>query len=503
MRTLNFFREKADELLTRKIRLISYLVAGIFLCLLFSNCEDEIDLTGCDIDYPDPVISFDTIDAEGRVYIPVTNWADYPDEWFEEAPDLPACGLNTNAARAWVEIYNAETDAYIYGFCALGDNEDLQDIWFLPGEEVDSVYIIIHDRECDKKYKSNIISFGECADLPDPVISYDYTDASGRVYIPVTNWADFPDEIFIAAPDLPACGLNTNSSRAWVDIYDADTDTKIYGFCALGDNEDLQDIWFLPDEPNGNVYIIINDRKCEKTYKSNTIAYGECAETYPDPVIEYESTDGDGRVYIPVSNWADFADELFEAAPDLPACGTNTNSSRAWVDIYDADTDTRLYGFCALGDNEGLQNIWFLPAEPNGNVYITITDRLCDKTYTSNTIAYGECAETYPDPVIEYESTDGDGRVYIPVTNWADYPDHMFREAPELPACGTNTNSSRTWVHIYNADTDAYIYGFCALGDNENLEGIWFMPPAGDPPVYIIMKDRACDEEYKSNTITY
>ncbi len=463
--------------------------------------SNTISFDGCS-DLATPVIEFDHKDAEGRVYIPVTNWEDYPDEIFAAAPDLPACGQNANSSRTWVDIYDALTDTRIYGFCALSQNEDLQDIWVLPGEDVDSIYIIINDRKCGKTYQSNTISFNGCSDLATPVIEFDHKDAEGRVYIPVTNWEDYPDEIFAAAPDLPACGQNANSSRTWVDIYDAYTDTKIYGFCALGDNEELQDIWVLPGEDVDSVYIIINDRRCGKTYQSNTVPFYSCSDL-ATPEITFDNIDVDGRVYIPVTNWEDYPDEIFEAAPDLPACGQNTNSSRTWVDIYDADTDTRIYGFCALGDNEDLQGIWFSPGNTEGNVYIIINDRRCEKTYKSNTIAYGECVNTHPNPVIEYDHTDGDGRVYIPVTNWADYPNRMFREAPELPACGLNTSASRTWVDIYNADTDARIYGFCALGQNSNLQGIWFMPPAGNPPVYIIMHDRTCDTDYKSNTISY
>lgn len=113
------------------------------------------------------------------------------------------------------------------------------------------------------------------------------------------------------------------------------------------------------------------------------------------------------------------------------------------------------------------------------------------------------CAAQYPDPLIEYDHIDAEGRVYIPVVNWSAYSNVLFRQAPELPPCGLNTKSSRTWVDIYNADTNARIYGFCALGTSTNLQQIWFKPAATSGRVYIIIHDRVCNTSYKSNTVNW
>jgi hypothetical protein len=64
-----------------------------------------------------------------------------------------------------------------------------------------------------------------------------------------------------------------------------------------------------------------------------------------------------------------------------------------------------------------------------------------------------DCRTTHPNPIIKFDRIDSAGRVYIPVVNWSVYPNQMFRKAPGLPPCGSNTNSARTWVDIYNADT--------------------------------------------------
>ncbi|NOQ24888.1 MAG: hypothetical protein GQ564_05945 [Bacteroidales bacterium] len=235
-----------------------------------------------------------------------------------------------------------------------------------------------------------LLFVGACCLLnyPDPVIQFDHQDDEGRMYISVVNWSDYPDELFVESPDLPPCGDNPNSSRTWVDIYDGATDAKIYGFCALDENESLQDIWFSPGNYSGQVYIIINDRKCKKNYKSNTIEYGECVDSFPDPVIAFDHIDNDGRVYIPVTNWVDYSDNLFRQAPEFPPCGLNTNSARTWVEIYNAKTDVRIYGFCALGTKEDLQDIWFKPDTPSGSVYIIMHDRSCSNDYKSNIVTY-------------------------------------------------------------------------------------------------------------------
>jgi hypothetical protein len=116
-----------------------------------------------------------------------------------------------------------------------------------------------------------------------------------------------------------------------------------------------------------------------------------------------------------------------------------------------------------------------------------------------------DCRKVYPDPVIKFDHKDAAGRIYIPVVNWAVYPNEMFRKAPELPPCGANPNSARTWIDIYDAASSTRLYGFCALGVSSDLKSIWFKPAAGvrKGVVFIIMYDRACQKYYKSNTIDW
>ncbi|MEN3369572.1 MAG: hypothetical protein V7609_1715 [Verrucomicrobiota bacterium] len=87
----------------------------------------------------------------------------------------------------------------------------------------------------------------------------------------VANKAEYPADMFAAAPSLPPCGSNTNASRTWVDFFDS-TGKRLYGFCALSKPDDLGKLWFALEEgviPPSYVYIELNDRQTNTKYKSN------------------------------------------------------------------------------------------------------------------------------------------------------------------------------------------------------------------------------------------
>jgi len=120
--------------------------------------------------------------------------------------------------------------------------------------------------------------------LPNPVLYLkiiEAYEAGGKNFIRyrygVFNFAEYPAEMFAAAPRLPPCGQNANASRTWVDFYDQQG-KRLYGFCALSKPEDLNSIWFALEEgvvPPSYVYIELNDRATNTKYKSNL------AETTP------------------------------------------------------------------------------------------------------------------------------------------------------------------------------------------------------------------------------
>ena len=125
---------------------------------------------------------------------------------------------------------------------------------------------------------------GPTVGQPVPVLyltGQEYYSTGGKNFIrynyDVLNKDLYPPDLFDAAPSLPPCGLNTNSSRTWVDFYQSNG-TRIYGFCSLGSPADLGRIWFAKEEgvvPPSWVYIEMTDRQTNVTYKSNV------AETTP------------------------------------------------------------------------------------------------------------------------------------------------------------------------------------------------------------------------------
>jgi hypothetical protein len=112
----------------------------------------------------------------------------------------------------------------------------------------------------------------------------------------------------------------------------------------------------------------------------------------PVPFENYIDAFGDPytRYRFEVTNRSAFPQELFDPAPSLPACGTNGDSARTWVDIYNGVTNARIYGFCDLGTPDNLGQIWFAVPEggtPPPSIYITLTDRQTSTVYTSNVLA--------------------------------------------------------------------------------------------------------------------
>jgi hypothetical protein len=114
--------------------------------------------------------------------------------------------------------------------------------------------------------------------LPNPVLylsAVEYFQNGGKDFVRykfnVMNSAEYPAEMFAAAPNLPPCGKNAKSARTWVDIYDQQG-KRLYGFCALSKPDDLDGIWFALEEttvPPSWVYVELNDRATNTKYKSN------------------------------------------------------------------------------------------------------------------------------------------------------------------------------------------------------------------------------------------
>lgn len=95
-----------------------------------------------------------------------------------------------------------------------------------------------------------------------------------RYKLAIVNPEIFSADQFAPAPDLPPCGLNTNASRTWVDIYNTSTNQRIYGFCALSSPQDLGSLWFGVEKgvsPPPQVHVILTDRRTNTVYRSNSV----------------------------------------------------------------------------------------------------------------------------------------------------------------------------------------------------------------------------------------
>lgn len=113
-----------------------------------------------------------------------------------------------------------------------------------------------------------------------------------------------------------------------------------------------------------------------------------------------------------------------------------------------------------------------------------------------------------PNPVLVLTGTElyeTGGKTFIRykyiVYNSTEYPDSMFAPAPDLPPCGKNMSSSKTWVDIYDQGGKR-LYGFCAFGKSSDLNQLWFALEEGVIPpswVYIELNDRSTNTKYKSN----
>ena len=117
--------------------------------------------------------------------------------------------------------------------------------------------------------------------LPTPQLKFGGTEdyeANGKQWtrykLPLLNRSAYAQELFASAPDLPPCGLNKNSARTWVDIYERKGRRKIYGFCALAGPKDLGYLWFAVERgtpPPESVYVVITDRRNKVRVTSNVV----------------------------------------------------------------------------------------------------------------------------------------------------------------------------------------------------------------------------------------
>src|SRR5947207_1455265 len=120
--------------------------------------------------------------------------------------------------------------------------------------------------------------------------------------------------------------------------------------------------------------------------------------------------------------------------------------------------------------------------------------------------AQAQCGPPLPTPRVAFlgkTNEPGFVRYWFAVTDHAIFNNVFFTPSPNLPPCGLNNNSARTWLRIYNGATNAYIYGYCALPNSAAMAKLSFAVArtAVQPKsFYVTLEDRLCHVTRKSNT---
>ncbi|AQQ09048.1 hypothetical protein L21SP3_00846 [Sedimentisphaera cyanobacteriorum] len=137
-------------------------------------------------DLPRPEFRITDYYPDGRVNIELLNSEAYPDQMFEEAPELAPCGLNYNSSRSWVLFYNQD-DLLIYGSCAIDSAEDFRDLKYpINREDHEGVYMQIWDRKADMYYNSRLQYLDDIRPAAD--VNGDYLVDLGDVALMAKDW---------------------------------------------------------------------------------------------------------------------------------------------------------------------------------------------------------------------------------------------------------------------------------------------------------------------------
>lgn len=105
-----------------------------------------------------------------------------------------------------------------------------------------------------------------------------------------------------------------------------------------------------------------------------------------------------------------------------------------------------------------------------------------------------QCYPGLPDPILTVKGHE------FTIENRSEFPEELFIRAPELPPCGANANASRTWVDLVNQDGRRF-YGYCSMSSPTSLKGIRFPFHTTPTALTVVLRDRACGIEYRSNTV--
>ncbi len=110
------------------------------------------DIYTCYPDLPRPKTYI--TDFDGTWYIiEMVNSQQFPDELFEDAPELQPCGLNENSSRTWQQFQD-ENGNPLNGYCDLSGPSALKTLYCNPPALGDKIVFTLTDRKCNIIYES-------------------------------------------------------------------------------------------------------------------------------------------------------------------------------------------------------------------------------------------------------------------------------------------------------------------------------------------------------------
>lgn len=99
--------------------------------------------------------------AAAAITFGFANWEKYSNILFAPSPELPACGANKSASRMFIDIYDFQTDKYLYRWCGLTEpkNIETKTLYVYPQQPMpECVYAVFVDRQTGRQVSSNSIN---------------------------------------------------------------------------------------------------------------------------------------------------------------------------------------------------------------------------------------------------------------------------------------------------------------------------------------------------------
>lgn len=121
------------------------------------------------------VKDYDNKPAAAAITFGFANWEKYSNILFAPSPELPACGANKEAARMFIDIYDFQTDKYLYRWCGLVEAKNIKTktLYIYPQQTTPKcIYAVFDDRKTGRKISSNSINVKDgtpCVKLVAPV----------------------------------------------------------------------------------------------------------------------------------------------------------------------------------------------------------------------------------------------------------------------------------------------------------------------------------------------